>query len=75
MAKRIIKETLKDGSIQYRVETNKFGPFTVKWHTGITLSPSDYGYLAIFDNLAEAKAYCGLDLNPVIKREDITNEI
>lgn len=73
MAKRIIKETLKDGSIRYRVETNKLGPFKIGWHTALNLDISSDSYLAVFDNLLEAKDFC--NINPVIKREDVTNEI
>lgn len=36
MAKRIVKETLGDGRLRYRVETNRlFGFIPIKWATCI----------------------------------------
>ncbi len=71
--KRIIKEELKDGTIQYRVESNRifFGLIPCKWYTctavilsgGITISCD-----AVFSSLKEAQIYAGIDPNPIVKR-------
>lgn len=74
--KRIIKETLDNGDIQYRVETNRcfFGLFKCKWHTDTCIH--FYGDIeircaAVFNTLREAQIYCGIDPNPVVKRQII----
>ncbi len=73
MAKRIIKETCKDGTVQYRVETNKnFFGFRTKWHTcKYTVGYNQYEATvdAIFNSLEDAEKYCGIDPNPIINRE------
>lgn len=75
--KRIVKEIKKDGSIQYRVESNKrfFGLFnSKKWHTCTITCYSNYGELvleAVFDSIEEAEIFCGLSTNPVVKSEVI----
>lgn len=43
--KRIIEEELKDGTIQYRVESNRM-LIPCKWHTCTVTIP--YGYAEIF---------------------------
>lgn len=78
MSRRIVKETLKDGKIQFRVETNKlFGFIPWKWHTDI--QDIDYGYYvsrgpAVFYTLEDAKEHIeqttwSKEKNPVVKRE------
>ena len=77
MAKRIVKETLRDGRVRYRVETNRlFGFIPIRWTTDLDFyTIDDYGtecsFLAIFDNLSDAKRFCGILPNKeeVIKRE------
>lgn len=73
MAKRIVKETRKDGTVQYRVETNKnFFGFRTKWHTcKYTTRYNQYEAVvdAIFNSLEHAEEYCGIDLNPIISKE------
>lgn len=75
--KRIVKETLKDGTIKYRVQKNTrlWGLIKTKWHTCLVEYPvgiSDMIYCsAVFDTLEEAQRYCGINLNPVVKTEII----
>ena len=71
--RRIIEEELKDGSIQYRVESNRmfFGLIPCKWYTCTVTIP--YGYAevscdAVFNTLEEAQIFVGINPNPVIKR-------
>lgn len=75
--RRIVKETLKDGKVQYRVETNRrlFGLIKSKWHTDTTPVGMDE-YIteigAIFNTLEEAQRFCGIDPNPIISREIVS---
>lgn len=54
--KRIIKETLRNGDTQYRVETNRFlGFIPCKWHTDLVFDVELNMHLdAIFDSYDEA---------------------
>lgn len=77
MAKRIVKETLSDRRIRYRVETNRlFGFIPIRWTTDFDFfTIDDYGtecsFLAIFENLSDAKRFCGIlpDEDEIVKRE------
>lgn len=75
--KRIVKETLKDGTIKYRVQKNTrlWGLIKTKWHTCLVECPvglSDIIYCgAVFNTLEEAQRFCGIKLNPIIKAEII----
>lgn len=77
--KRIVKETFKDGKVQYRVETDRcfFGLIKCGWHTDTTPVGMDE-YIteigAIFNTLEEAQKFCGIDPNPVVNREVIVNK-
>lgn len=75
--RRIVKETLSNRDIKYRVETDRcfFGLIKCKWHTDtvtIPMSDGDITVLAVFDTLKEAQIHCGIDPNPVIREEIIT---
>lgn len=75
MAKRIIKETLGDGRIRYRVETNRlFGFIPIPWTTDVDKVDCfglDYTIPAIFDNLHDAQCFCGIipDKDKIVKSE------
>jgi hypothetical protein len=79
MSKRIVKETLGDGRLRYRVETNRlFGFIPIKWTTCIDTYyvseiNQDCSFLAVYDNLSDAQRFCGIVLenDKVIKREVI----
>lgn len=71
--KRIIKEELKDGTIQYRVESNRifFGLVPCKWYSCTVIIPYEYGEIhcdAVFSSLEEARIFAGIDPNPIISR-------
>lgn len=72
--KRIVEETLKDGKIRYRVESNRifFGLIPCKWHTCTVHYSNEYCYdiscNAVFDTLKEAEIFADIETNPVIKR-------
>lgn len=71
--KRIIEEELKDGTIQYRVESNRmfFGLIPCKWYTCTVTIPYGYAEIfcyAVFNTLEEAQVFAGINPNPVIKR-------
>lgn len=78
MNRRIVKETLKNGHIQYRVEV--YGRPTIfskkQWYTDTKVI--FFGFVneitsdAVFDTLKEAQIHCGINPNPVIRREIIT---
>lgn len=73
MSKRIIEETLSDGKVQYRVETNRtfFGLIKTDWHTDsytVDLGTYSFEKYAVFATLGDAQEYCGIDRNPVVKR-------
>lgn len=77
MAKRIVKETLGDGRIRYRVETNRlFGFIPIAWTTDIDICTIDnFGtecsFFAIFDNLEGAQRFCGItpSKDEVVRKE------
>ena len=77
MKRRIVKETLKDGNIQYRVEV--YGRPTIfskkQWYTDTKVIFFGFGNEitndAVFDTLKEAQIHCGIDPNPVIDKEII----
>lgn len=76
--KRIVKETLKNGEIQYRVETNRmfFGLIPCEWYTCLTwyVTAKYCEYVpcdAIFNTLREAQIFCGIDPNSVVHTEII----
>lgn len=71
--KRIIKETLKDGSTKYRVESNRtfFGLIPCKWYTCTITIPYGFGDVqcdAVFNTLEKAQRFIGIDTNPVVNR-------
>lgn len=75
--KRIVKETLKSGKALYRVEKNTtfFGLIPYKWHTCTIAFPFGFGDVAldaVFNTLEEAQEFCGIDTDPVISREVIS---
>lgn len=76
--KRIIKETLQNGKVQYRVESNRmfFGLIPCGWYTCSTMYISNSGVEvscdAVFDTLREAQIHCGIDPNPIIEREIVS---
>lgn len=60
--RRIVEETLADGTKQYRVETNKtlFGLITTKWHTDTVFIVGDgwdANVPAVFDTLEQAEIH------------------
>lgn len=75
MAKRIVKETLGDGRIRFRVETNRlFGFIPIKWTTDldvVTIDNTESSCLAVYENLEDAQRFCGItpDSEKVVKRE------
>ena len=77
MGKRIIKETMGDGRVRFRVETNRlFGIIPIKWTTAIDLvTIDDFGtecsFLAVFESLSDAQRFCGITpkQDKVVKRE------
>lgn len=78
--RRIVKETLSNGDTKYRVETDRcfFGLIKCKWYTDTVTIPmfaGDITVLAVFDTLREAQIYCGIDPNPVIRKEIIKDNI
>lgn len=75
--KRIVKEILKNGKVQYRVEKNTkfFGLIPCKWHTCTVTFSCDFGDItceSIFNTLEEAQEFYGINNNPVIEREVLT---
>lgn len=75
--KRIVKETLKSGKVQYRVEKNTmfFGLIPCEWHTCMVTIPFGFGEVsceAVFETLEEAQQFYGIDTNPVVNREVIS---
>lgn len=68
--RRIVEETLADGSVQYRVETNRIlGFIPCGWHTDLVYDrKADSHFSAVFDDLEDAQIHCGIDTNPVVKR-------
>lgn len=75
--KRIVKETLKSGKVQYRVEKNTtfFGLIPCEWHTCTVTIPFGFGEVsceAVFNTLEEAQKFCGVDPNPVVNREVVS---
>lgn len=75
--KRIAKETLKSGKVQYRVEKNTtfFGLIPCEWHTCTVTIPFGFREVsceAIFETLEEAQQFYGIDTNPVVNREVIS---
>lgn len=75
--KRIVKETLKSGKVQYRVEKNTtfFGLIPCKWYTCRVTIPFGYGEVlceAVFETLEEAQQFCGININPIVNREVIS---
>ena len=77
MAKRIIKETLKNGTTQYRVESNRvLWIIPVPWHTVQWFEYVEWDTCIptqeIFRDLKDAMKFCGFDdENKVITREII----
>lgn len=69
--RRIVKETLVDGTVRYRVEESRFG---ILWRTAIMERFTGYGYggftkrPAVFDCLENAVKFCSDSLLP-LKRE------
>lgn len=77
--KRIVKETLKSGKVQYRVEKNTtfFGLIPCEWHTCTVTIPFGFGEVsceAVFNTLEEAQKFCGVNPNPIVNREIIVNK-
>lgn len=75
MQKRIVKETLANGNIQYRVEKFAKPIFFLKrrWITDTVLDPFGEDFIefdAVFDTLEEAEEHIfdGMP-NPVVERE------
>lgn len=76
--KRIVKETLRNGDAQYRVETNIFlGFIPCKWHTDLVFDVElDMHLDAIFDSYDEALIHCGkLPERLEVVNRDIIKEI
>lgn len=78
MAKRILKQTLKNGDIQYVVETNRlFGFIPGEWHIDLVYDGElDTHFGAIFDSYEEACVHAGFTIpdNKVVKSEIIKEE-
>lgn len=78
--KRIVKETLADGTIQYRVEVFRKPLFFLKgyWETDTYFHPFGYGVNleAVFDTLEEAEehAFGYSKSEEVVKREVLSYE-
>lgn len=77
--KRIVKETLKSGKVQYRVEKNTtfFGLIPCEWYTCTVTIPFGFGEVsceAVFNTLEEAQKFCGVNPNPIVNREIIVNK-
>ena len=75
--KRMVKETLKSGKVQYRVEKNTmfFGLIPCKWYTCMVTIPFGFGEVsceAVFNTLGEAQQFYGIDTDPVVNREVIS---
>lgn len=75
--KRIVKETLKSGKVQYRVEKNTmfFGLIPCEWHTCTITFPYGFGDVtleAVFNTLEEAQEFYGINTDPVIDKEVIS---
>ena len=69
--RRIVKETYKDGTSQYRVE--KYTKF-IGWHTAtknVSYYMTSWKEPARFSTLEQAKEYCGIPTNPIIDEEII----
>lgn len=78
MAYRIVEEIREDGSKHYIVETNRrfFGLFKTDWYVATAYIDGAYNgdfipIPAIFNTLKEAQIYCGIDPNPIVKKEII----
>lgn len=78
MTKRILKQTLKNGDIEYVVETNRlFGFIPVKWHTDLIYDGElDMHVGAIFTSYEEACVHAGFTIPDleVVKSEIIKEE-
>ena len=75
--KRIVKETLKSGKVQYRVEKNTtfFGLIPCEWHTCMVTIPFGFGEVsceAVFNTLEEAQEFYGIHTDPVIDKEVVS---
>ena len=76
---RIVKDTYKDGSVKYRVQTDRFffGWFRSKtWRDcEIHKDTSDYmtvlRFPAVFNTIEEAERFCGMELNPIVNTESV----
>lgn len=71
MNRRIVKETYKDGTVQYRIE--KYSKFS-GWRTetrNVSYYMTDYKEPVRFYTLEDAKEYCGIPSNPIISEEII----
>lgn len=75
MAKRIVKVTFDNNVEKFRVETNRrYGFIPCKWRT---IQYIDFGtgglcppeVDAFFDTLAQAKEFCGVPINDIVKEE------
>ena len=78
--KRIIKEVREDGTEQYRVESKIvfLGITWSNWHTDTVYRETRYGgnvYDAVFSTLREALVFCGIEANPIVKREVLFENI
>lgn len=76
---RIVKDTYKDGSVKYRVQTDRFffGWFRSKtWRDcEIYKDISDYmsvlRFPAVFNTIEEAERFCGMKSNPIVNTETV----
>lgn len=70
MAERIVKETLENGNIQFKIEDNTiFGIPTPWWITKIIYLDEGIAVSAIFPTLEEAKGNLEHKMPKVVKRE------
>ena len=70
--KRIVEEKLKNGTIRYRVETNRcfLGLIPCSWHScSKYLGMGDCRVDAVFFKLEDAMMFAGIDPNPVVGRK------
>lgn len=76
---RTVKDTYKDGSVKYRVQTDRFffGWFRSKtWRDcEIYKDISDYmtvlRFPAVFNTIEETERFCGMESNPIVNTESV----
>ena len=70
---RTVKDTYKDGSVKYRVQTDRFffGWFRSKTWRDCSDYMSVLRFPAVFNTIEEAERFCGMESNPIVNTETV----